>query len=154
MSKSDDNIDFALDTAREKMAFQARSTQSLDSKTGILLGFVGVIAANLLLLLNSNPDLLGKNLFTGGLLVLLYSFWNLVKATKTKEYLDPPSFETFYTEDALSKETIDLKNQVVADIKKCYETNHTNDVSRAKSFDSGVWSLAISLVILIIGATP
>lgn len=147
------NIDFALDTARQKLSFQARATQALDTKTGILIGFVSVVAANLLLLIKDKTDLVGVNLFGLGLLVLLYALWNLIQATRTKDYLDPPDFDTFYSEDALAKDNIKIKNQVVADIKKSYEQNHTNDKERAEAFDRSVWALGASIILLVIGVT-
>lgn len=150
-TNNEKNIDFALDTARQKLAFQARATQALDTKTGILIGFVSVVAANLLLLIKDKPDLVGVNLFGLGLLVLLYALWNLVQATWTKDYLDPPDFDTFYSEDALAKDNTKLKNQVVADIKKSYEHNHTNDKDRAAAFDRSVWALATSIILLVTG---
>jgi hypothetical protein len=145
------NLEFALVIVKQKLDFQSKVTQALDTKTGILLGFVSVVAANILLLINDKPSSIGLNLFTLGLLVLSYSFWCLIKSARTKDYLDPPDFGTFYSEAALAMNNVDLKNQVIADMKKSYEHNHDNDKDRAAYFEKSIWALAASVTLLVIG---
>jgi hypothetical protein len=145
------NIDFALILVRQKLEFQSKVTQSLDTKTGILIGFVSVIAANLIIVIKADHSLMGLNLFSLGLIVLGFALLNLIMATLTKEYLDPPDFDTFYSEDALAKPNIDLKNQVIADMKKSYNQNYLNDTNRGRYFDRSVWAVAGSILLLVIG---
>lgn len=56
-----------------------------------------------------------------GLLGLLTILIALRYAAKTRLFSDPPSLDTIYSEKAFSMKLYDLKNQVAADMRKCYE---------------------------------
>lgn len=146
------NIDFAISTMKQKLSSQSRATQALDTKAGILIGFVSVVAANLVIILKDKPQLVKINLFTIGLTILLYALVKLIQAATTKEYLDPPDFDAFYSDKALAKENMTLKNEVAADMKQSYIHNNKLDGKRAMAFDRSIYALAISIILLIIGA--
>jgi hypothetical protein len=152
-SKNDiENIDLALKLTEAKLRRQTEAHQSLESKMGIIFGFIGVIAGSVVfLVLKDNPRLFGLNLFTLGALGIFASLVLLVLASKTREYLDPPDFDSFYSEEALKKDNLELKNKAVANMRASYETNAENHKTKAKFFNWGLYVFLVSLVLLFIG---
>ena len=145
------NIDFALELMIKKFDRQCDAINSLESKVGILLGFVGVISCSTIVLIPNEYSKFGLNLFSLGLILIYLILIILIEATKTRDYLDPPDFPTFYSEKTLNKDNIEIKNQVIADIIACYEKNNEVQVYKSKLFNIAIFIFAISVLLIFLG---
>jgi hypothetical protein len=145
------NLELGLEIVRLKVASQASANQSVDGKVGILLGFSGAIAVGTITFIKDNQALIGFNIFTTGLCALLISVMCLILASKSRTFLDPPGFDTFYSKEALAKNNADLINQVISDSKQCYLNNSTVIETKVKFFDIAIYFLGASVFLLIIG---
>ena len=145
------NIDFAYKVMSRKLEMQMDAHSSLENKTGILLGFVGIIVGSAVVLIQQKIDLFGLNIFTIGLSGIYLTFLLLVIASQAKIYFDPPDFLDFYSEEALNKKSIDLKNKVIADMKRSYELNMKNQEIKANLYNHAIYCFAISMLFLFLG---
>lgn len=134
-----------------KLAAQQFAHDSLESKIGVLLGFVATVLAILFGFVFNNILLFDFNLFTLGLAGLFLTLIFLALASKTREYLDPPDFSGFYSEEALSRNYLDLKNSISADMKECYTLNLRNQQAKGALYNYGLLSLVLSLISVILG---
>lgn len=145
------NIDFALDLMSKKLYMQNSAHNALEAKIGILFGFVGVVAGSAIVLLQNKIELLGLNIFTIGLLEIYTSLILLVIASQTRYFLDPPDFPAFYSEEALAKEPIQLKNQAIADMKSSYQHNLRIQEIKARYYNLAIWFFVGSILLLFLG---
>ncbi len=148
---NESNLDFAYKIMSRKLEIQMDAHNSLENKTGILLGFVGIIIGSAIVLIQQKIDLFGLNIFTIGLFGIYLTFLLLVVASQTRIYFDPPDFPAFYSEEALRKKTIDLKNQVIADMKRSYEKNLRHQEIKSKLYNIAIYCFAISMLFLFLG---
>lgn len=145
------NIDLALQLSIKKIETQNQAHDSLESKIGILLGFVGIIAGSVIILIQQNTDLVGLNIFTLGLILIYLALILLVFASQTRTYLDPPDFPAFYSKESLSQSNGAVKNQIIADIKGCHEQNAEPHAYKSKLFNFAIYSFLISILLLFLG---
>ncbi len=145
------NLDLAFDLAKRKIDIQNLNHNSLESKIGILLGFVGVLAASTIALLQSKVDLLGLNIFTLGVIGIYLAFVFLVIASRTRVFLEPPDFSVFYSADSLGFENKKIKNQAVADMRAAFESNNLIQGSKAKLYNFAIQSFLASILLLFLG---
>lgn len=148
---NESNIDFAYKIISKKLEMQIDAHNSLENKTGILLGFVGIIVGSVIVLIQQKIDLVGLNIFTIGLFGIYLTLLLLIAASQTRIYLDPPDFPAFYSEEAMERETVDFKNQVIADMKRSYEFNMQNQEIKSKLYNVGIYCFAISMLLLFLG---
>ena len=81
-------IDFAYNIMCRKLDMQMNAHNSLESKIGILLGFVGIIVGSVIILIQQKIDLFGLNIFTIGSSGIYLTFLLLVIASRTRIYFD------------------------------------------------------------------
>lgn len=144
-------IDFAYKVMSRKSEMQMDAHNSLENKTGILLGFIGIIVGSAIILIQQEIDLFGLNIFTIGLFGIYLTFLLLVVASQTRIYFDPPDFSAFYSEEALKKKSLDLKNKVIADMKHSYELNMENQKIKSELYNVAIYCFAISMLFLFLG---
>ena len=144
-------IDFAYKIMSKKLEMQMNAHNSLENKTGIFLGFVGIIVGSTIVLLQQKIDLLGLNIFTIGLCGIYLTFLLLVIASRTRIYFDPPDFPDFYSEETLNKKFIDFKNKIIANMKHSYELNMKNQKMKANLYNYAIYCFAISMLFLFLG---
>lgn len=148
---SESNLDFAYKIMSRKLEMLMNAHNSLENKTGIFLGFVGIIFGSIIVLIQQKIDLFGLNIFTVGLFGIFLSLVLLVISLRTRIYFDPPDFSTFYSEDALKKEPIDFKNKIVADMKYCYKLNMKNQEIKSNLYNIAIYCFTISMFFLFLG---
>jgi len=148
---NESNIDFAYKIISRKLEVQMNAHNSLENKTGILLGFVGIIVGSTIVLIQQKIDLVGLNIFTIGLSGIYLTFLLLIAASRTRIYLDPPDFPAFYSEKAMRREAVEFKNQIIADMKHSYELNMRNQEIKSKLYNIGIYCFAISMLLLFLG---
>lgn len=146
-----ENIEFALALMSRKLDSQGKSHVSLETKIGILLGFVGIIAAGAVTLMQGQMELVGRNFLTLGLIGLAVTLFLLILASRTQIFFDPPDFPAFYSKEALSTDSLEVKNQVIADMKESYNINLKNQIRKAKLYDVSLWVFLGSLILIFIG---
>jgi len=151
MSNSEDNIDVAFSLVRMKLESQNNAHNTLESKIGILFGFVGIIAGSAIVVVEGKKELLGLNIFTIGLIGIYLVLLFLVIASQTRRFLDPPDFPTFYSKEALARPNIDLKNQAIADMQACYTSNLKIQELKSLFYNLSVWFFAGSILFLFLG---
>jgi len=145
------NIQLVLDIVYRKHETQKHAFDALEAKIGTLFGFLGIIIAGAIALLKNNTGLISINLFTAGLVGLFTSLLLLVLASLSRAYLDPPSFSTIYSDSSLEKSTLDLSNQVIADVKSAYEENKRLQVYKANLYNAAIIIFIVSLGLLLLG---
>jgi hypothetical protein len=150
-NNNDENLDLALRLMSDKLGRQGDANKALQSKIGVMLGFVSAIVGITVIMLKADPGLFGVNLLTVGIVSLFTSLTLLVLASRTREYLDPPNFPAFYSAEALAKNHIDMKNQVIADMRASYEQNARTHQRNAVFFNWGLYFFLLSLVLTFLG---
>ena len=151
MNNNENNIDLAFSFMRMKLEFQSNAHNTLESKIGILFGFVGAMAASAIVLVNSKKELIGLNIFTIGLVGIYLVLLFLVITSQTRQFLDPPDFPAFYTKEALAKQNIDLKNQAIADMKASYQSNMKIQEFKSLFYNLAIWFFTGSILLLFLG---
>ena len=149
--QSKQNLDLALEIISRKLDFQSKAFASLEAKIGILFGFVGLIFSGAIIQMAGQLELLGRNFLTLGLIGLSVTLLLLVLASRTKIFLDPPDFPTFYSEDSLKKTAVAFKNQIVSDMIESYKRNAKLHSEKAQFYDFALWTFLASLVLIFTG---
>lgn len=150
-NQQSNNLDLSLEMVSNKLDRQMDAHSSLEAKVGILFGFVGVITAGAIALMQGRLDLIGRNFLTLGLVGLGITLILLILASLTRIFLDPPDFSVFYSKKALNSENLDLKNQIVSDMIESYKRNARHHSSKAKMYDASLWLFLGSLMLIFIG---
>lgn len=148
---SQKNIELAYSLSQRKIDSQNTCHNSLESKIGILFGFVGTLSASIILLLQGKIEILGINIFTLGIISLYVTLLFLVFSSHTRTFLDPPDFSTFYSEGCADIENEKLINQIVADTKHCFDFNNTIQTYKATMYNRAVLCFAGSIFLLFLG---
>jgi len=127
-NQDEERYEFMYSVLQKKMETQMDSFNSLQSKINNLFGFTAIIVGGYITLIfqkkiefSGNVIVVSLNLLSLVGLILVMIF--LYKATRTRIFLDPPDTETIYSETAFKMGLGNLKNQVIADIKECYENS-------------------------------
>lgn len=146
------NLKLAYDIASQKINSQNDANRSIDAKVGILFGFTGAISVGVLGVIIGNKELLGQNVFSTGVFVLMASIVFSVFAARSRTFQDPVDFSTVYSEQALGKDNSDQLNQVTADIIDTHVKNQKIVTAKSYLFDVSVFSLGIAIILLFIGS--
>ncbi len=147
--RKQNNIDFIFEVMKMKFEHLNDITNTLDNKIAIIIGFLATILAGLVTFFNTYISLC-FNSFTVALVVFLLALILCTVALATKKFFYPPDANALYSEDSLNMEIFDLKNQTIADIKKCFEENHIIHEERAKLFNLSLWLLIAGTVLVMI----
>lgn len=145
------NLDLSLEIISDKLDRQMDAHSSLEAKVGILFGFVGVITAGAIALMQGRLDLVGRNFLTLGILGLGVTLILLVLASQTRTFFDPPDFTAFYSKKALNSDEVVLKNQIVSDMIEAYKRNARHHSNKAKMYDASLWIFLGSLILIFMG---
>jgi hypothetical protein len=145
------NLDLSLEIIKNKLDRQMEAHSSLEAKIGILFGFVGVITAGAIALMQARLDLIGRNFLTLGLIGLGLTLVLLILASRTRLFLDPPDFPVFYSKKALNSNGLDLKNQIVSDMIESYKRNALYHAEKARFYDASLWVFLGSLSLIFVG---
>lgn len=149
--QSNQNLDLSLEIINRKLEHQDHAHASLEAKTGILFGFVGVITAGAIALMQGRLELIGRNFLTLGLIGLGVTLLLLILASRTRTFLDPPDFSAFYSQQSLNKDGIEFKNQIVSDMVESYKRNAAYHSEKARLYDAALWVFLGSLILIFIG---
>lgn len=149
--QSNQNLDLSFELINSKLERQSNAHASLEAKIGILFGFVGVISAGAIALTQGRLELIGRNFLTFGLIGLGITLLLLILASRTRIFLDPPDFSTFYSQQSLNKDGIEFKNQIVADMVESYKRNALYHSEKARFYDASLWVFLGSLALIFIG---
>ena len=150
-NKDENNIDFAFKIMSTKFQSQNGYHVALENKIGTMLGFVGIITASIIAVVQTRTGLLGLNIFTLGVIGMFITLWHLVDSSQTRKYLDSPDFSCFYTEESLNKSACDLKNQVISDMKSSFEKNNEIQNKKAKLYNFAIHCFLLSILFLFLG---
>ncbi|MDO8551634.1 MAG: hypothetical protein Q7S03_03075 [bacterium] len=149
--QSNQNLDLSLEIINRKLELQVSAHTSLEAKIGILFGFVGVITAGAIALMQGRQELIGRNFLTLGLICLGITLLLLILASRTRTFLDPPDFSTFYSQKSLNNDGIEFKNQIVSDMIESYKRNALYHLEKARLYDGALWTFLGSLILIFIG---
>lgn len=149
--QSNQNLDLSLEIINRKLERQVGAHTSLEAKIGILFGFVGVITAGAIALMQGRQELIGRNFLTLGLICLGITLLLLILASRTRTFLDPPDFSTFYSQQSLNNDGIEFKNQIVSDMIESYRRNALYHSEKARLYDTALWTFLGSLILIFIG---
>jgi len=149
--QSNQNLDLSFEVITNKLERQGNAHPSLEAKIGILFGFVGVITAGAIALMQGRLELIGRNFLTLGLIGLGITLLLLILASRTRTFLDPPDFSAFYSHKSLNKDEIEFKNQIVSDMIESYKRNALYHSEKARLYDTALWAFLGSLILIFIG---
>ena len=150
-----ENINFIFEVMNKKLDQFFDASNVLDQKISVLLGFLATIVAGLLVFLKDNLKiqiypLFSVNYFGLGVILFFISMLFCIIPITTKKYYYPPNEENLYSEESLNSEILELKNQIIADIKKGFEENHKIHESKAFLFNCSIWISFLGLVSILI----
>lgn len=143
-----ENINFVYKVTCRKFDHLIDANKSLDQK---IAGLIIFITAILGLMLPFLIDKIGYNFFTVGVFLLFFSLVILLLTSTTSNFLYSPSVNTIYSAEALARNNIDLKNQVIADTIYCFNENIKIQNKKAEWFNSSLFFFIISLTIIFFG---
>lgn len=132
------NIDFVLEMLLIKFNHLLGATQALEKKAGLLAAFIPAILTSSLVL---SKDLIGCNLYTLGLFLLLGALVTLCAIHYPTKWSYPPNEDTLYSNESLNADLTDLKNQMAADIKRAFTDN-----LKKHQWKAGLYEFAVFLV--------
>lgn len=149
--RAEENLRMAFDLALRKIDTQNSNHSALESKIGLLLAFVGTFSASVIILISERTELLGINIFSLGLAGTYASLIFLVQASHTRIFLDPPNFFTFYFDGCAESENQKIRNQVIADIESCFNSNNNLHSYKAKMYNRAIISFSGSIFLMFLG---
>jgi hypothetical protein len=145
-----ENMELVLKCALHKLDYQVRTYESLDSKSGVFLGFLGVIMVGIIALIYEEDIIIGLNFLTLAILGLITTFFLLIMSLRTQRFIDPPKFDNLHSLAILNGNNLDSKNKIIADIKKAYEDNFSIHNRKADFYDSSLWTFFASIILIFI----
>lgn len=145
------NLNLAFQVISCKLERQSSAHTSLEAKIGILLGFVGVIIAGAITLMQGQFILMGRNFLTLGLFGLGMTLFLLILASRTRIFFDPPDFPAFYSQETLNTSEIEFKNKIIADMIESYKRNAIHHSRKAHFYDGALWTFFSSLILIFTG---
>ena len=135
----------------EKTKVQNQTSQSLDSKIGVLLGFCAAILTGFVAILVTKASLLGLNFFTLGVVCVLTSFLLLVLAARTRTYYDYPLIESLQTEVVVELSSNDFLEGIIDSSIECYAYNASVNVKKAQLYDGAIWTMLVGVFFVFLG---
>lgn len=144
------NIELLYEVSYRKIDSQNEANRSIDSKVGVLFGFVGVIAVWVMGVALSNKNILGWNIFSIGLFLLMVSIVLCVFAARSRTFHSPIDLRQMYSEKYLKMKHLNLKNQMVADICDSHEKNQKTIKIKSYFFDAAMLSAGMAIVLFLL----
>ena len=141
------NIDLLYEIAYRKVESQNDANRSIDSKVGVLFGFTGIISVWVFGVVIANQTILGWNLFSIGLFIMMASITLSVFAARSRVFFDPIDMDSAYSSKYLKKSHIDLKNQLLADVVDSHQKNQKLISAKSYLFDIAVIALGLTIVL-------
>ncbi len=132
------NIEFVLEMLMVKFNHLLGATQALEKKAGLLTAFIPAILTSSLVL---SKNLIGYNLYTFGLFLLLGALVTLCIIHYPTKWSYPPNEDILYSNESLNADLTDLKNQMAADIKRAFTDN-----LKTHQWKAGLYEFAVFLV--------
>ncbi len=121
------NLDFIYDVISKKLDRLYDSTDALDNKIAVWLGFQAAILSALVGWFRDEIELyawpLAANSFAIGVILLVISLSLTIYSIITRNFSDPPAINQLCSDKSVNSSTVDLKNQTIADMKEAYSEN-------------------------------
>lgn len=153
----DDKLDFMYCVMLEKQRSLNEALALMQDKVGTLFAVTAALVALYSGLLQGRGMLVGPTGTSGYLRILpiagfLATIFALAMSARTRHFGDAPHEDTIYSQKAFDRDYLDLKNQVIADMKSTYikNTKATNEVARWVNWS--VWLLFASIAFALISS--
>ncbi len=140
-------VDFLLQQALRKVEVQSEAWNSLDTKSGLILGFIATTFAALLALNQNLSEIflrLGISSLVISLLFSLKSFW-------PRNFIDPINLDYYYTKESLLKSVISMKNRAIVDTLVVHEKNENHLKEKSCWLKSAAFFLVVGALIFATG---
>jgi hypothetical protein len=151
-----ENSRTAFEIARDKMSRMELTFQALESKAGVLTGFLAVVlAAALGFIATGQPQSVSATTlvaFSAGVCLLLVCLLFLVLCLTTRPWAEAPGWQQFDNTEEYGRDPARYRCQQVADMGQACETNAA--VLRSKSIlvAHAVWLLFAGIICLAVAA--
>lgn len=150
----ENTVNFIFEVMQMKLNHLYEASNTLDQKISTSLGFTASISAGLMiffeekLTLNFNP--LTVNFFTAGMFSIFFCISLLIAGLSTKKYHYPPHEDELYSNKSINSSELNLKNQVIADLKKGFVENHKIHEAKARMLNFSLFLLLVGLMLILI----
>ncbi len=141
------NIDLILDIMLKKFDQLCKIENVLDQKVGIV---IAVISTIIIFSTTFLREYLSTNVFTFGLILINVSLCLILFILNTKKHMYAPNEDVLYSEESLKSDNIDLKNQIIADIKEAFKHNLGINERKAKIYNLAIFLLIIGMIMIFI----
>jgi hypothetical protein len=151
-----ENSRTAFEVAQDKMSRLELAFQALESKAGVLTGFLAVILAPALgFIATGQPQSMPTATlaaFSAGVCLLLACLLFLVLCLTTRPWVDAPGWQQFDSTEEYGRDPARYRCQQVADMGQAWETNATVLRSKGILVAHAVWLMFAGIICLAIAA--
>ncbi|MFH1787914.1 MAG: hypothetical protein ABH834_00865 [Candidatus Altiarchaeota archaeon] len=137
--------DLIFSEIKDRLNFQCSSIDALDTKTSIVLGFIGVILGVLY-----SSDTAYNMVSLSGLSLILFSLVLSILAFRTEGYRRDPEPRPF-RDDYLSKTENEVRQQLMENWIESFESNKKKISRKAKFINIALILLFLGLVLMFLG---
>lgn len=147
----EDNIQLGIEIFRDKLSRQSDDQGLIETKIGILAGFISIYLVTLLAMIIEKPSLISNQYILLGLSFGIIALLLFIFALWPRKYKDPPDSEVFYDDKSLTRPNYEVKKQLLSDYVDAYESNSKNNADKISYFKRGLATFFISIIILFVG---
>ena len=143
------NLQLMVDLGAAKFEYIFGAIENIESKSGVLVGFMGVIGTLVATTYQDMPrGVYCLNILAG--ITFLFSMACLLWALLGTSYRIDPEIVSF-TEKYVSKDAYDFKLQLIANIGESVKQNLEKLNNKTRGFNYGLTALGLSIFFLILG---
>ena len=146
-----ENLALGLSVFEGKISRQSSDQTLIETKIGILVGFVSLYLVTVFSLLIENPTLISNKIMVIGLALAIVALFIFISSLWPRKYLDAPNSNSFYTDKHLTKLNIEVKKQLLSDYVKAYNKNGEENANKICCLNLGLITFFVSIIILFVG---
>ena len=136
---TEDNVSFIFEVMRMKLEHFFDSSNALDQKVAVVVGFLAAIVIGLSGFFKDRLQFsfcpVSTNFFSVGIGLLLIAVSLAIISLAARKYYYPPNESILYSEKTLNTDLLELKNQTIADMKEGFERNIATHQQKARLFN-------------------
>ena len=144
------SIDIVLDETRRTLDSQFQQIDSLDTKSGIVLGIAGVVLTLLITsMFGQTSNIIHSWLIRLALIPIILSLFMSFVSISIRRWKRPPDLERLWSHYK-SQAAEETKLELIKVSKKSVEDNEKNIVQKGRFLKTSYFVLAAGLVILVV----
>ncbi len=141
-SREENTIDLIYNEAKDSLNILIQSIDGLNTKTSILIGFIGVILSTILGFSYSNYCL-----FVDGLVLLFVALFLCVYSFRVENYRKDPNLKALW-DNYSEKDSKTIKKQLIANFIESYDETEAKINKKVKYINWSIIFLFLGLILL------